>query len=148
MAEVRGSSPIKSTSKTCACAGKTQRRAEGSLAPKFAFDSKLPTLNQNYERLLEPLKVLQLRSAPCEHPSAIPDYSKSIGDNDIDGNQPIETDTRDRVGPRSKQVSRPYVVNHEVPEGMQRPSCSNPIRGATQPEQGQGAENNNLCQLD
>jgi hypothetical protein len=42
-------------------------------------------------------------------------------------------------------VSWPYVVKHYVPEGMQRPSCSKPIWGATQTEQGQGAENNNLC---
>jgi hypothetical protein len=44
-------------------------------------------------------------------------------------------------------VSRSYVVKHNIPEGMQRPSCSKPIRLAAQAEQGHGAESNNLCQL-
>src|SRR5215208_4373425 len=70
-----------------------------------------------------------------------------IGDNDIEGNQPIKTHTRDSVGPRSKCVSRSYVVEHYVPKGVQRPSCGKPVRGATQTEQGYSAENNNLRQL-
>ena len=45
-------------------------------------------------------------------------------------------------------MSRSYVVKHYVPEGMQRPSCSKPIRRAAQTEQGHGAENHNLQQLD
>jgi hypothetical protein len=45
-------------------------------------------------------------------------------------------------------VSRSHVVKHDVPEGMQRPSYSNLIRGAAQTEQGYSAENNSLYQLD
>lgn len=45
-------------------------------------------------------------------------------------------------------MSRSYVVKQDVPEGMQRPSCSKPIRRAAQTEQGHGAENHNLQQLD
>jgi hypothetical protein len=44
-------------------------------------------------------------------------------------------------------MSRSHIVEHYVPEGMQRPACSNPIRGATQTEQAYSAENNSLCQL-
>jgi hypothetical protein len=39
-------------------------------------------------------------------------------------------------------------MNHNVPEGMQCPPCGNLVRGAAQTEQGQGANTNNLCQLD
>ncbi len=46
-------------------------------------------------------KALRLSSSDIsESQPAAPNHS--VGDNDIDGNQPIETDTRDSVGPRSK----------------------------------------------
>src|SRR5919106_4933048 len=67
----------------------------------------------------------------------LPDQAKPIEYDDIDGNQPIEAETRNSVGPRSKCVSRPYVMKHDVPDGMQRPSCGKPVRGATQTEKGQ-----------
>ena len=44
-------------------------------------------------------------------------------------------------------MSRPYVMKHNVPEGMQPPSCGNPVRGAAQTKQGYSAENNSLYQL-
>src|SRR5215208_8274500 len=46
-------------------------------------------------------KALRLSSSDIsESQPAAPNHS--VGDNDIDGNHPIETDTRDSVGPRSK----------------------------------------------
>jgi hypothetical protein len=61
---------------------------------------KLQSLHKNYERSLGPLKALRLSSDVSESQPATP--NQSVGDNDIDGNQPIEPNTRDSVGPRSK----------------------------------------------
>src|SRR4051812_47523500 len=55
---------------------------------------------------------------------------ESIGDDDIKSDHPIKTDTQNRPVCGSKCVSRSYVVKYEVPEGMDCPPCSNPIRRA------------------
>ena len=61
---------------------------------------ELQSLHKNYERSLGPLKALRLSSDVSESQPATPNHS--VGNDDIDGNQPIETDTRDSVGPRSE----------------------------------------------
>ena len=91
-------------------------------------------------------KALELSSSDLSEAQPVAS-NHSIGDDDIDGDYPIETHTRYSIGPRSKCVSRSYVVEHYVPEGMQRPAPSNPIRGATQTEHPYSAENKSLCQL-
>ena len=69
------------------------------VAPIVASAQRLENLHLNCERLPELLEVLLLGSDLSEsHPTAT---DHSVGDDDIDGNQPIETDTRDRVGPGS-----------------------------------------------
>jgi hypothetical protein len=82
-----------------------------------------------------------------EGSSASAQYSRPIDDGDVDGDQQVETDARDRIAYGSKRASRPKVVKHYVPEGMQSPSCGKPHRRVEHSEQAKGGVDANPHQL-
>jgi hypothetical protein len=84
---------------------KTELWCQAALVGKWGFEPELRSLNLNYKGLLEALKALQLSSSDLSESQPVAS-NYSVGDDDIEGNHPIQTDTRYRPAFGSKCVSR------------------------------------------
>src|SRR6185369_7806206 len=78
----------------------------------------------------------------CTTPHSV--AGSAIENEDVGGDDPVERDTRKHVGYRRETSSWSKVVYSEIPDRVQQPAESEPLRRAFPTHQTQRSESNHL----